>query len=412
MAETQRLEPSTAQQRIESIDVLRGFAVLGILALNIQSFAMPSAAYMNPTAYGDLQGINYWTWYFTHLLGDLKFWSIFGMLFGAGIVLMTTRYEAKGRRVAGLHYRRMFWLLVIGLLHAHFIWYGDILYTYAMCGLVLYLFRKLPPRWLYVCSIIPLGFTTIVSLLTGWLLASGTAPEMRDELLVSWAPDAAHLQEEIDIYLGSWTQQLTLRVPTAFFFQTFLFIVHLGGRSAGLMLIGMALYKQGIFDASRSRNFYRSMFVIGMLVGLPLVATEIALHEANNWSIEYSFYLIPQLNFWGSIPVALGWVGLVMLVCKTPALQMVTQPLAAAGRMALTCYLLESLIATTLFYGHGLGWYGKVDRWQQLMVVVAIWVFLLIFATCWLRFFRYGPFEWMWRSLTYWKIQPLRTSSN
>ena len=132
------------EQRIGALHVLRGVGVLGILLLNIQSFAMPSAAYLNPSVYGDRTGANGVVWHATHLFGDQKFMAIFALLFGAGIVLMTSRAEARTGRSAALHYRRMGWLIVFGLLHAYLLWYGDILYTYGVCGLAVYLVRRRP----------------------------------------------------------------------------------------------------------------------------------------------------------------------------------------------------------------------------------------------------------------------------
>lgn len=138
--------PVTAGERIVSLDVLRGFAILGILIMNIQSFSMISAAYLNPTAYGDLTGLNRVVWTLSHLFADLKFISIFSMLFGAGIVLFARRLEAKGLRAGPVHYRRAIWLLLIGLAHGFLLWYGDILAIYGLVGLIVYLmWRRSPP---------------------------------------------------------------------------------------------------------------------------------------------------------------------------------------------------------------------------------------------------------------------------
>ncbi len=400
--------PVAGTERIESIDVLRGVAVLGILALNIQSFAMPGAAYMNPTAYGEFVGVNYWIWLLVHLVGDLKFWSIFSMLFGAGIIIMTSRCEAAGRSAAGLYYRRMGWLIVFGLLHAHLIWYGDILYTYGMCGLVLYLFRKSSPRALLLLSIVPLLVAFLVSLGFGLLLASPDAMEFRDQMKEAWAPTAEQMQGELDAYRGGWLEQLPYRSQSALFFETFLFLISFGWRSAGMILIGMALYKLRVFHATRSTRFYLTLVLVAALVGLPLIGYGVYRNQTVDWSLTYSFYFGSIPNYWGSILVALGWVGIVMLVCKSPVWRRYTGPFAAAGRMALTCYLLQSVIATAIFYGHGLGQFGNFERWQQLLTVVGIWVFLLVFAPLWLRYFRYGPFEWLWRTLSYFRVQPLR----
>ena len=154
--------PVTETERIVPMDVLRGFALLGILVMNIQSFAMVGYVYDNPTAYGDLNGANFLVWLLSHLLADQKFLSIFSMLFGAGIVLIWQKAEGSGARPTRLHYRRVGWMILFGLLHAYLLWYGDILYTYGMCGLFVYLFRRSSPRTLVLSS---LALATIGSLI-------------------------------------------------------------------------------------------------------------------------------------------------------------------------------------------------------------------------------------------------------
>jgi uncharacterized protein len=416
MTNTHLLGPVGKDQRIESIDVLRGVAVLGILALNIQSFAMPGSAYINPTSYGNFEGINYWVWYVVHLLGDMKFWTIFSMLFGAGIVMMSERCEATGRRGAALHYRRMGWLILFGLLHAHLIWYGDILYTYGMCGLAAYLFRRWRPASLFVLGTILLLVAFAISLAFGWLLNSDVGAEMKMELAEDWEPGNEGIQEELAAFRGSWWDQLGHRTIGAFFFETFLFAINFGWRSGGLILIGMGLYKFGVFSATCPPRFYRMLVAIAIVIGLPLVAYGIHRNEAAAWSLEFSFFYGPLYNYWGSILIALGWVGCVMLVCQrygtsnAPVRSRWTAPLAAAGRMSLSCYLLQSILATSIYYGHGLGWFGYQERWQQYLTVVGIWGVCLVFASVWLKYFRFGPFEWLWRSLTYFQFQPMRRS--
>src|SRR5580698_1598737 len=150
-------QPVAEKERIVSIDVLRGFALLGILPMNIQYFSMIAAAYLTPTAYWDLTGANYWVWLLSHVLADQKFMTIFSMLFGAGILLMTSRIEASGKPSAALHYRRMGWLILFGLAHAYLLWSGDILVAYGMCGLLVYLFRKLQPRTLLVLGLLTIS---------------------------------------------------------------------------------------------------------------------------------------------------------------------------------------------------------------------------------------------------------------
>ena len=396
--------PIQAPQRIVSLDILRGFAVLAILVMNVQSFSMPGSAYMNPTSYGDLQGANYLVWFFCHLLADMKFMTIFSMLFGAGILVMTGRREATGRSSAGLHYRRMAWLLLFGLLHAHLLWYGDILYFYALCGMVAFLFRRFPAWLLLVLGIVAVSVDTVFSLAFQWMLDGGHMPAEGPESW--WRPPADVIDAELADYRGGWLDQMSHRVPTAIFFQTFLFVIFIAPRAGGLMLLGMALHKMGVFSAARSRVFYAALVAVGALVGVPVIIYGIHRHEATGWDVMYSFYLGGQFNYWASILVALGWVGVIMLLCKSPALGWVRRPLAATGQMALTNYLGQTIICTTIFYGHGFGLFGDLDRWQQLLVVLGVWAVQLVVSPIWLGFFRFGPFEWLWRSLSYWRLQP------
>src|SRR5688572_12108469 len=264
-----RSAPVGEGDRIHAIDVLRGFALLGILILNIQAFAMPGAAYMNPHAYGDMTGANYQVWWFTHVFGDQKFMTIFSMLFGAGIVLMTSRAEAKTGRSAGLHYRRMGWLILFGLLHAHLLWYGDILYSYGMCGLLAWLVRRWPPKVL-----IPLGIG-LIAIPSAIMLASGLSmpywpPEAVTEFAKGWLPPASMIQEELDAYRGSWLDQMPQRMRGAVVFQTMMFAIWSLWRVSGLMLIGMAVVKLGVVQSGRLGEVLGHVGIRGLWRGAEL----------------------------------------------------------------------------------------------------------------------------------------------
>src|SRR5437667_1168182 len=178
--------PAPETERIVSMDVLRGFALLGILVMNIQSFAMVGAVYDNPTAYDDLNGANFVVWLLSHLLADQKFISIFSMLFGAGIVLMWQRAACSGARPARLHYRRMGWLILFGLLHAYLLWYGDILYTYGICGLFVYLFRRKSPRTLISFALILATIGSLVAIGLGSLWVPHWSPHTKAEFIEDW----------------------------------------------------------------------------------------------------------------------------------------------------------------------------------------------------------------------------------
>jgi uncharacterized protein len=408
MSETaiNRASPVALAERMVALDVLRGFALLGILVVNIQSFALPSMAYINPHAYGDLSGMNFAVWWFTHVVCDQKFMTVFSMLFGAGIVLMTSRSEARTGRSAAVHYRRMAWLILFGLLHAHLLWYGDILYLYGMCGLLVWCMRKRP-----VYVLIPLGLSMIavgsVIMLLGGLSMPYWDEVSLQQFAEGWSPSQETLRRELQAYRGSWLQQVPARSSSALSFQTVLFLIWGLWRAGGLMLVGMGLFKLGVFQAQRSSAFYATMAVLGLTAGIAVSAYGVVWNDQRHWELEASFFFGSQWNYWGSLMTAMGFVGLVMLFCQSPRAIRWCSPLAAVGQMALTNYLMQTVLCTMIFYGHGLGYFGYLQRTQQAMVVLGVWVLQLIGSPIWLHYFRFGPFEWLWRSLTYWKRQTM-----
>jgi uncharacterized protein len=399
--------PVEVKQRIPSLDVMRGFALLGILVMNIQSFSMVGAAYMNPTAYGDLTGANWWVWFVGHLLTDQKMYGIFSMLFGAGIVLMMSRAEARGAGAA-LHYRRMGWLILFGLLHAHLLWYGDILYTYGMCGLVVYLFRRKSPRTLVVLSALFFTIGSAIMYLNGWSMRFWPPEQIASFTRDSWLPNAEMVQREVAAYRGSWLAQMPYRIREAAFFETGLLLLVMGWKSIGNMLLGMALFKAGILAGQRSRDVYAKMALAGFLLGLPMVGFGVWRNVTAAWNVRYSFFFGTQYNYWGAIIVDIGWIGVLMLFCTSSGLTRAKAALSAVGRTAFSNYILQTLIGTTLFYGHGFGLFGDVSRVDQILIVVAIWMVQLFISPLWLRYFAFGPLEWLWRSLTYWRRMPLK----
>ena len=403
--------PTRASERIVAIDILRGFALLGILIMNIQGFAMPTAAYLNPTVYGDLNGANRWVWILSHVFADQKFMTIFSLLFGAGIVLMSEKLDARGQRAWGLHYRRTFWLLLIGLAHAFLLSTGDILVAYAVCGLWVYLLRRLRPGWQLALGLLSVSVPALLLLGTG-LTMQFIPPETLQELRADWKPPATTIETEVAAYRGNWLDQMEARVPASMEFQTFVLLLWTNWRAGGLMLIGMALYRWGVPTGRRARGFYAGMTVLGFAIGLPVVGWGVIQNFAHNWTMEFSrFGLGAQANYWGSLFVSAGYIGLLMLLARSGALAWLQKALAAVGRTALSNYLLQTILATAIFYGHGLGLFGSVERVGQIGIVVAIWLVQLVVSPLWLRYYRFGPFEWLWRSLSYWRFQPMRNSS-
>jgi len=399
--------PVVQSERIDSLDVLRGFALLGILVMNIMSFAMPFSAYFNPTAWGDMSGANYWVWFFSHLLFDQKFMTIFSMLFGTGIVIFSTRAAERGRSAAAMHYRRTFWLLVIGAVHAYLLWYGDILVLYAMCALIIYPARRLPPLWGLALGIFMLAFGSAFSILGGSTMQYWP-PEAVAEMQRFWQPGAEQVQQEIATYTGPWSGQLPHRVEMSLGFHTGYFLKWGFWRAGGLMIVGMALFKLGIFSAARAAKTYATMAVVGLLAGLPLIYTGVRMNEAAQWDLKYSFFFGVQFNYWGSLLMSTAYVGILMLFCQSAGGGWLKSSLRAVGQMAFTNYLMHTLLCITIFYGPGLGMFAQVNRVGQLGIVLGIWALQLMYSPIWLKNFRFGPFEWLWRSLTYWRLQPMR----
>ena len=401
---TPPLEPTplsrVAQQRIQSLDVIRGFALLGILVMNIQSFSMPIAAYTNPTAFGDLTGINAWVWTLGHLFIDAKFMSLFSMLFGVGIILFCENLERKGIHNIALHRRRMLWLLVFGLLHAYLIWDGDILFTYAVCGFIVSAFRHHSVKSLWTIGICLLGIGWLLATSLQWILPFMATDDIQ-MLNDDWAPSAQMISEQINIMTGSWLPRFSLRAENSLSMQTVVFLFYSVWRVAGLMLIGMALHKQGVFEGRIHNSTLGRSAVILLAFGLLIVGYGAFYNHSHEWRLEFSLSLGTNFNYIGSVLMAIGYLYLWVIIVKCGWLIGLTQRLAYVGRMAFTNYISQSLICTLLFYGSGLGLFGQVARWQQLLIVVAIWALQITWSQWYLRRFNYGPLEWAWRRLTY-----------
>ena len=402
--------PTSATRRIASIDVLRGLAMLGILVLNIQIFAMPFESYGNAFGYGNVEGSNYWVFTLSMVLADMKFMAIFSMLFGAGMVLFIERLLETGRSAYAIHYRRMAWLLVIGFIHAYMIWYGDILVGYALCGMILVWFRRMPPWALLMVGVIMVATCSVFMLGLGGLMM-----EFEPEKIAAAAIGSADMQESIqwqlESYSGGWTDQLAHRSMAAGTMQTFGFLFFVLWRAGGLMLIGMALYRWGVFSACRSNGFYLGLLAMGVLIGIPLCILGLQAGWSVDWNPFKVKFLTSQLNYWGSIFVALGWVAVIMLLVRSGLLRWLQHCLASVGRMALSNYLLQSILCTLIFYGHGLGQFGTWDRTEQMLLVLVMTICQLIWSPLWLATFRFGPAEWLWRTLTYWRLQPMRRTT-
>jgi len=391
--------PATA--RIASVDILRGVAVLAMVVANLPLFGVGLAAQTNPTAYGALRGLEWWVWLVTFSLVSGRFTAIFAMLFGASIVILDERRAGDGTSVARLHYRRMAALAVLGLIHAYLVWWGDFLFALSVCGTLVFSYRGLPPRRLVALGTAVVLVAPLISVVFGLTLP--TEPSAPDDPY--WSPSHETIAAEVAAYRGRWATQMSHRAPTAFYMET----AHLGSRLiwqlGGLMIAGMGFYKLGIFSAVRSRRFYVTLGAAGFGLGLPLVLAAAAWGYLRQWRAREFLLVGEPLSYVGGLLVGLGWISLVMLLCRrTERLA----PVAAIGRMALTNYLLQSLICTTIFYGHGLGQFGRIGRVGQLAIAACVWAMLLTLSSWWIQHFTAGPIEWVWRSAATGRWLPLR----
>lgn len=399
--------PTAPTRRVLATDVLRGIAVLGILPMNMGIFALVPATVIYPYAGPFTDDIDIATWVLLRVFIGTKDLLIFSMLFGAGILMVERSGSAAGDTGTALHYRRMAVLLVFGLLHAYLIWPGDILVTYALCGSIVYLLRKLPPTTLATLGVasfmVPMGL-----LAAAHFLAPNVPQGMQDAFLSGLRPDAAAIADFNRVYGGSWLTQMERRVPDAIANETINVLLCMGWIAGGLMLLGMALHKRGVLTAESSDRSYGIMIAAALLAGFPLLIYSFVWSFSRQWRLPEGFLLGWSLRETSYLLIAMGWIGAVMLICRRGKLPHVMGVLGAAGRMALTNYLLQSIVCSFIFYGHGLGLVGTVDYLGQIFLTLAIWAAQLVLSPLWLRWFRFGPAEWLWRSLSYGRRQPMR----
>ena len=426
------ITPAAPSERIASVDTLRGFSLLGILLLNIAAFGLPFSAYSNPSAYGGHTGRNLTTWFIAQTFFDGKMRCIFSMLFGTSGLILLARAEERGAGIAAadIYYRRVMWLILFGLFHAYLIWSGDILYAYGVIGLLLFPLRKLSARALIIAGCVIITFHCFQNLGAGFGIQqmSVSAAEADKQLqqgkpLTSkqkkeqneWAsirdlfqPDEAIIDEEIQTHRSNWLKNLGQRASESAMIEFNVFFQFVFLDVLGMLVLGMGLWKAGVFDASRSYRFYVLLAVIGFGIGVPLNYWAARTWVNSGFNVPDWFRYIASTSDPGRFLVAGGYIGIIMILCKSGKFRRALTPLAAVGRTALSNYLLTSILCTLFFNGYGLGMYAKLQRYQLYEVVLGMWAINLVASSIWLRYFRFGPAEWLWRSLTYWKKQPMR----
>jgi uncharacterized protein len=394
-------QPINLKNRIHSLDLIRGFAVLGILIMNITSFSQISMAYMNPTIGAGLEGYNQYFHGFNYIFADTRFMSIFSILFGAGVVLFTQRIEAKGRRVVALHYKRMFWLLIFGLIHAYFIWAGDILVAYAICGSLVFFFRKKSIRTLLIMTVI----LFLIPICLNYMTYYGMPEEALESTFAFFYPSTEQIAAQTKIMQGSYIEQMPLRIENALELQTLVFMIDTFWRTSAMMLLGMILYRKGILSGDNSTAYYKNMIWVGFVPGLIISSLGLNQVYSSDWSGAYVMNIGANYKFVSGLLMALGYIGLVIWIYKKGIFKKLQNRLQATGRMAFTNYIGMSVICTLIFNGHGLGLFGTFDRLQQFLIVMGVWVIMLIISPKVLKKYQFGPLESMWRKLTYFSFK-------
>ena len=402
-----QLNPVADKERVEALDLLRGFALLGILAMNIRAMAAPFGAYMTPHAFFPYEGASRAAYLFTSVVFDLKMMGLFSILFGAGVLLYASKPTESGRPPRALWFRRMFWLLLIGLVHAYLIWDGDILVPYALCGLiVLWWVRNWSVRALATLGLIFLAMGATLTVVQGLTWDMMPAADRAEQLAIM-SPTAEQAREQLAALLGSYPEIVAHRAPFVLVAQTIFFLMFFLWRCGGMMLLGMALYKSGFLEGRLPARTYGGVAAVSMVLGLALSTYGVT-------QVEAVAFAMPQRaaadvwNYVGAIFASIGYAAALLLLVKHDVLPALRRRLAAVGQMALSNYLFQSIATAIIFLGWGFGFAGRLDYAEQLVVVAAIWIVQLVIAPLWLAHFRFGPAEWAWRSLTYWQRQPLR----
>lgn len=424
------LEPVSTGERISSIDVMRGAALLGIALMNIVFSGLPMAANFNPNVSGGATGPNLAAFFAQYVLFDGKMRGLFSMMFGASAFYLLSRALDRGAGVRGveIYYRRTLWLMLFGMFHAYLIWHGDILYPYALLGLVLFPMYRVKPKALLITAGILIVAMSGMQIVQGFQMQKTHKLAMEAEQAVKdkkpltdeqkeaqkeWEnsrkyfnPTAEDLKKEKDMYGGSYVNLLGKRAALVKEWHSTPFYMS-GFDMFTMMLVGIAFANLGILSASRSYRFYAWMLIIGYGIGLPVGGVSAWLAYKQNFEPLQTIFTFSTYQF-ARIAMTMGHAAVLLLICKAGFFGGLRSSLAAVGQMAFSNYILHSLIYGFVFYAYGLNLYNKLERYQLYYVVFAMWIVSLVVSPIWLARYRFGPLEWCWRSLTYWKRQPMR----
>jgi len=383
-------------QRYLALDFIRGCAILGILLLNIIGFGLPSAAYLNPAWQGSVTLSDAWTWALSDIFAQLKFLTLFALLFGAGLQLQLPR----GSRWLSA---RLSLLVLLGFLHSIFIWEGDILLDYGIIGLIVWRMLRDAPSTRGLINTGILLYLVGCALLLIFALISSAEPSR------SWLPGAADIQYEQFWKVNGGLAAVRIRLDNLSSGLMAL-VAQYGWQLAGLMLLGAALLRSGWLKGTFPVSHYRRVARMLLPIGLGIATAGVAAQWFVDWDARWSAFYLQLPRDLASPLISIGYAALCFGFW--PAIQRwrMSYAIQCVGRMALSNYLLQSLIGTTLFYRFGL--FMHFTRGQLVMMVPGIWCINLLFSVLWLRYFPQGPVEWIWRRLTRFLAAPHPTSSS
>lgn len=422
--EVTTLSPLQLSDRIQSLDVMRGIVLFGILLMNINGFGL-SGAYGDPTVSGGSTGWNLATWMITNMFFEGTMRGLFSLLFGVGMFVLLDRLEKRGAgmEAANIYFRRLTWLLVFGLIHGYLLlWRGEILYEYALMGFLVFSFRNLAPKKLILIAV----FLFSAGILWNYSDHKNAVKFMSQvDLAKTYKSEGKVLTKELIEANQKWEKREWKRSVAGVkdhndnihkgYLDVVEFLAPINEENnehdpyrydlwdvLSMMLLGIALFKLKILTAEKSYQFYALMALIGYGIGLSVNYYEIRTIMDSN----FSFLGFSKSNLTydiGRVPVAMGHIALIMIFCKSNFLSWLKNKLAAVGKMALTNYIMHSVICIFVFTGVGFGLFGKLQRHELLYVVFSICIFQLILSPIWLKYYHFGPLEWLWRYLSYLK---------
>lgn len=407
--------------RIQTLDLLRGIAVLGLPLMNMVAFSMPTAAYINPNVFDGASALNHFIYSLFTIFADQKFMGLFSLLFGAGIILLAEKRKARSEGTVSAHYARMFWLFILGALHFWFLWAGDILTFYAVIACLVFPMYKSSTKFLFIITVISLSLSIFLSS-NPYVTSVALGAAGKAEILQEFDPTDDYLSRIKEQKLSPSYNTNMLEYRSLFLKgteanievdteenpasgQLFLSVIL---KVLGLMTLGMLLYRTGFLTGKRSHTEYPLMAQFGLIIGMSFTLAGLFWNYSNNWEPQAFFKYGLILSSIGSIAMTIAYVALIVLAKKKDFFGKFALLIENVGRMALTNYLMQSFICIFIFYGFALGLYGSLTRLGLIPIIIVMSALQIYFSKYWLSLFVQGPFEWLLRTLSNFRLQALR----